>query len=65
MATSREPVRPVPASQPRRGDPRQLAAAILFAESMASELRTAVAQWEETATRLRRERQAAAPPSSN
>ena len=65
MATSREPVRSGPASQSRRGDPREMAAAILFAESMASELRAAVAQWEETATRLRRERQAAAPPSSN
>ena len=65
MATSREPVRSVPASHPRRGDRRQMAAAILFAESMASELRAAVAQWEETATRLRRERQTAAPPSLN
>ena len=64
MATSREPVRSVPATRPR-GDPRYLAAAIVFAESMANELRAAVAQWEETAMRLRRERRAAAPPSSN
>ena len=65
MATSRKPVRPVHATRPQRGDPRQLAAAIVFADSMANELRAAVAVWEETATRLRRERQAAAPPSMN
>ncbi len=44
---------------------RRLEVALLLAESMLRELGAAVAEWEETAARLRRLKCGATPPSSN